>query len=642
MKKKNIRKYILEALAVLLVIGACLTVNELSRKEAYADNNVNLTVNINSIKAYYHDDTAVEYREATSKISKITITVKKGEETVYTNTNITSSGLSSSQVSFSSAGDGRYTLTVTGCDFSDGTATAEYDTSLTSEEITISGGSTDFSFNLGDVGIVTKTNKPTTVNWTTSGTPKFYYSDGTTECTGLNIGNLTGNIEYKVGGTSQTPVAITNSNPTSFSYTGTGSDFKINLTGCSLSSFDSFKNGKNVANGNLSSTTVTFELSSIEIVTSTQVPTITWNDITVRPTINVNGTRDTSGKTVSEYTYQVVDSNGTALSGDERSNTGTLSGSKTVTGALATRYKLKLTGCKVDGTVYTPTGTIETDGYNESSHEISGTLSPVINVTTKPSEYNKLKAAKVENENDDYLVVSEIDETLRNNILDYVYDNNVNNLKPVIQGIMSRGNELSLKVVAEKIGSSDADGKSDIKDEAKVDGKSVDVLNYYNISVYITEGSSYRYDRSWNVTDTGSSNKLKLKFKVKSGSSSTSGQRSYKVILYHDGDAHSLTDYSTTTPIETKSHKFSTYAVYYYDSSSSSSSSASTPKSNSAIVPDEGTGGAGAGGTDKSKTPKTGDDFNPRIWIYLLIVCATVASAAWILLQDTKDEKKDN
>ncbi len=111
-------------------------------------------------------------------------------------------------------------------------------------------------------------------------------------------------------------------------------------------------------------------------------------------------------------------------------------------------------------------------------------------------------------------------------------------------------------------------------------------------------------------------------------------------LIYH-GDADNLTDYETSNSITVKTHKFSTYAMSYYDSSSSSSTG-TNPASNSAIVPGgagDDTGGA-AGGTDKSKTPKTGDNFDPKIWIYLLIVGATVASAAWILLQDTKDDRK--
>lgn len=370
---------------------------------------------------------------------------------------------------------------------------------------------------------------------------------------------------------------------------------------------------------------------------------ITWSGITVSPIFKVNGTTVT-GKTVSEYKYQVVNSSGTALPGDV-TGSAPLSGSKPVTGTVDSSYKLKLTGCTVDNVVYTPTGTIETSGYNPTTHAISGSLAPIINITTKPSSYNKLESASVKNEDDDYIEVSKIDDSLRNDILDYVYDNNVNGLKSVIQEIMTANAKLSIKVVAKKLDSGDVDSgeRRDLKEEGKKDRPANttegDILRYYDISVYITKDGSDN-NKAWKVTNTGSDNKIKVTLKAKS-SSSSSGTRYYKALMYHDGDAKSLTDYGKETSISVKAYKFSTYAVSYCDSSNSSSS-ASTPKSNSnsAIVPgDDGTG-AGAGGTDKSKTPKTGDDFNPRIWIYLLIVCATVASAAWILLQDTREDSE--
>ena len=80
-------------------------------------------------------------------------------------------------------------------------------------------------------------------------------------------------------------------------------------------------------------------------------------------------------------------------------------------------------------------------------------------------------------------------------------------------------------------------------------------------------------------------------------------------------------------------YQFSTFATAYYDKSSSSSSSSAKSGSSTPVSQNK-TPSTGGG------APKTGDNFNPRIWIYLLIVCATVASAAWILLQDTKDDKE--
>ena len=635
MKKKNIRKYILEALAGLLVIGACLTIDYLCTEEALA-----ATTEVGRITF-----------QANDQIGSVTPSDLSFDKSLIKESDRSSVG----GLQYENE-NGAFKIDITGLDA--GTYIIQLSAFRVNSISATPSGETEKTFTISDDG-----GNKSVSQAASFGTVSLSFVDPDKnilvkaepkETASTTIGHLADENAIK----SELSNRVEHATLT-YSNTGENTDthtVDVNITG--WTSYD----GTSYDSGNLNPQTVKFK-GSVTLPTSTPSITdknhkldtgpvvtvtveaattpITWSGITVTPTINVNGTRDTSGKTVSEYTYQVVDNNGTVLRGGI-TGASPLSGSATATGALADNYKIKLTGAKVDGTVYTPTGTIETTDYNPSSYVISGTLSPVINVTTKPSEYNKLKAAVVKNDDDDYIEISKIDTDLRDSILDYVYENNVNGLKSVIQDIMNSGSELSIKVVSKKLDSSDVDSdvKKDLKKEAqKPSGAgSADILNYYDITVYLTKDG--RENSAWKVTNTGSDNKIKVTLKAKSSSSSSSGKRYYMALIYHSGDADNLTDYDTSNSITVKTHKFSTYAVSYYDSSSSSSSSASTPKSNSAIVPgDDGTG-AGAGGTDKSKTPKTGDDFNPRIWIYLLIVCATVASAAWILLQDTREDNE--
>lgn len=636
MKKKNIRKYILEALAVLLVIGACLTIDYLCTEEALA-----ATTEVGTITFQANDQIG---SVTPSDLSFDKSLIKESDQSSVAGLQY-ENGSFKIDITVLDAGTYKIQLSAFQVHSISATTSSETEKSFT---ISDEGGNKSVS-QVASFGTVSLSFVDPDKNILVKAEPK--------ETASTTIGHLADENAIK----SELSTRVRHATLT-YSNTGENTDthpVDVDITGWTSydgTSYDSsdlnpqtvkFKGAVTLPTSSPSITDKNNKLDTGPVVTVTveaATTPVTWSGITVTPTIKVNGTTVT-GRTVTEYTYQVVDNNGTVLRGGI-TGASPLSGSATATGALANSYKIKLTGAKVNGdnTVYTPTGTIETTGYN--SQVISGTLSPEINVTTKPSEYNKLKAAVVKNDDDDYIEISKIDTDLRDSILDYVYDNNVNGLKSVIQDIMNSGSELSIKVVSKKLDSSDVDSdvKKDLKKEAqKPSGAgSADILNYYDITVYLTKDG--RENSAWKVTNTGSDNKIKVTLKAKSSSSSSSGKRYYMALIYHSGDADNLTDYDTSNSITVKTHKFSTYAISYYDSSSSSSSSASTPKSNSAIVPgDDGTG-AGAGGTDKSKTPKTGDDFNPRIWIYLLIVCATVASAAWILLQDTREdnEKKQN
>ena len=111
--------------------------------------------------------------------------------------------------------------------------------------------------------------------------------------------------------------------------------------------------------------------------------------------------------------------------------------------------------------------------------------------------------------------------------------------------------------------------------------------------------------------------------------------------------------------VEFSTSHFSDYAIAYKGSSSSSSSSSAQTTaaaassrsiaSASTLAPGTGTGtgadAADGGGTTGSKAPKTGDDFNAKMWIFFLVVGIVVALCSFILFQETKDyyeDKKDS
>jgi hypothetical protein len=238
----------------------------------------------------------------------------------------------------------------------------------------------------------------------------------------------------------------------------------------------------------------------------------------------------------------------------------------------------------------------------------------------------------------DYSIDVDISESKRKSILKYILKKAKDPLKSAIQNALINNTKMTFVFKADKT-SPDSDAKKDMK--KAVEKKSgAAICTYFDLTLKLKIG-----DKSYEVNDIGSGNSVEFKIKVPEDDRKSS--RKYNAVRYHDGDAEVLND--SYKELDDKKFPFSTYlfsdyGISYTDSSSSSSSSSSTnaAKSNSAIVP--GGGGtdatAAGGGTDKSKTPKTGDDFDPKIWIYLLIVCATVASASWILLQDTRDERK--
>lgn len=299
----------------------------------------------------------------------------------------------------------------------------------------------------------------------------------------------------------------------------------------------------------------------------------------------------------------------------------------------------------VSSSVKNCSGTVAAGNYTYSGKTTnisrSQSVTAVINIV---SDYDQLinnysTSLLATDTNGDITIDVDISDSKKKDILKYVLNHTSNSsLKSAIQNaLLSNNTKITMVFKADKT-SPEKTPKEEMKKEVEKKSGAA-ICTYFDLTLKIKIG-----DNSYEVNDIGSSNSVKFKIKVPEDERKSS--RKYNAVRYHDNDADVLND--SYKDLDDKRFSFSTYlfsdyAISYTDSSSSSSSSsssASTPKSNSAIVPgDDGTG-AGAGGTDKSKTPKTGDDFNPRIWIYLLIVCATVASAAWILLQDIREDNE--
>ena len=283
-------------------------------------------------------------------------------------------------------------------------------------------------------------------------------------------------------------------------------------------------------------------------------------------------------------------------------------------------------------------GSIINDKYDIACDE------PEIEITINKSSTETL----IKNYNNITMVVDsssdpEIDDDLedmaiadKRKILLGVYSNSSAAVKEAISDAVALEEEISFSVSAKKKSSVKSKEKEKIAKEAE-DGASGATVNYYYFDLTVT--LSIAGEKIGTIENTGSDISFELyvpsSITKKTGSSSTASTRNYKVVRYHDDSADSMTDYDDDDPIEFDSHKFSTYAIAYYDKTSSASNTSSSINSRSASVKD--TLDTTSGNNASGKSPKTGDDFNPRIWIYLLIVAATIATCAGVLLHDTKD-----
>ena len=217
---------------------------------------------------------------------------------------------------------------------------------------------------------------------------------------------------------------------------------------------------------------------------------------------------------------------------------------------------------------------------------------------------------------------------------------------------------LSLIADVEDIDSSDRDDDAvdaiekmakKSKSEAKIPSN-----RYFDITVCFATydkdgGTGYTEYSSDEIEDARSS--LTFKYTVPegtrlSGSSSSSVKRRYRIYTYHEDDEEAANCNDDWKELDSNafsfsSKKFSTFALSYYDSSSSTSSSSGSSY-NSSMRSGSGSGSSPVNDTiDKSGAPKTGDDFDARKWVFILIIGVVVALCSLILYQDTKDWRED-
>ena len=674
MKKKNIRKYILEALAVLLVIGACLTVNELSRKEAYAD-----TINVTSVTLTTRSTTGDQYGVDFSSLAKPTIdsiTVDTGNaDTIKATLNINWNSSSYDQ-HVTTAQTIRGTITSSNADvsFNSGVDSVSFTVTLGAPKVTavnLSGGTATGQYG-GDFNSLTI---PTIDTITVDNGDNAEIKSGLTIAWNTSTYNPRQTTEQTISGTVQS----SDSNVTF--------DSGVNQVSCRVT-----LGAPRVTAINLSSTTATGNYGdSFSIITKPTISTITVENgdaDSIKNTLSINWSD--SGYSSTQTTAQTI--NGTVVSSDSNVTFGS--------GANSVSCRLTLSAPTVTAVTISPTSisgkvgdsfaklekpritdiTVEhgnkqyvlgklSINWNESEYvssleteqSISGTVTSAdssISISSgaqsKTMRVTLVSESTIENHIKNYaeskleektessdgfsVTASDFNDDFARKLLLYLYNNGSSEVKSAIQNAAISGTTSITFTLKAKKGSPSDSHKESMEKKVEDNNKGAKISDYFDLSLQLKIGNS-----SYSVSDTGDD----IDIKVKVPGSSQKSTRKYNVVRYHEGSTILNGSYSELKDdrIAFSTHYFSDYAISYTDSSSSSSSSsASTPKSNSAIVPgDDGTG-AGAGGTDKSKTPKTGDDFNPRIWIYLLIVCATVASAAWILLQDTREdnEKKQN
>ena len=227
---------------------------------------------------------------------------------------------------------------------------------------------------------------------------------------------------------------------------------------------------------------------------------------------------------------------------------------------------------------------------------------------------------------------------------------------------LSDGYKMSVVALVTKIDSPESDESSAIKSEAKDDKSSATVpeSTYFDISVYLAyydpEMKEYEvFDEDTPLETTGSNIKFKYtvpsSYRKSSSSSSTANYTTYyktfyRMYRYHN-NASGVDDWKelSDSKLSFETSKFSTYAMAYYTSSSSSSKSSSSGSYYNGSSTYRGSSGSGSSPVsdtiDKSGAPKTGDDFDARKWVFILVIGVVVALCSLILYQDTKDWRED-
>ena len=238
------------------------------------------------------------------------------------------------------------------------------------------------------------------------------------------------------------------------------------------------------------------------------------------------------------------------------------------------------------------------------------------------------------------------------------------NIENAINNAMLNDKSIYLRLVATEKDEDEIKDSitSKIEEAAEKSESDAKIGKYFDLSLYAVIG-----EKSYQITNTGDDNAIKIKYtistsasfyKAKSTSGGTTTTRYYRVYRHHSSSAEKVSgDWSSSTSLTIKSSLFSIYATAYYDDESSSSStspstssllssnsskysSSSLRAATSPIDTIDSTGGTG--GTSGSKAPKTGDEFNAKMWIFFIVVGVVVALCSFILFQDTKEWQEEN
>nr|MCR5748134.1 hypothetical protein [Lachnospiraceae bacterium] len=514
--------------------------------------------------------------------------------------------------------------------------------------------SNSLSCSLNNSTLITTTAQ--NVTWSTSNSPVFYYSGGSVSYNGPSVSVYTGTVRF-TDDTGTRIVSINDSTSGNFDVIGSGSNYSFALTGATLSgaTFSSYKSGAESATGTLSGTQVSFNMSSVGIVTRTTAPTdVTWTATINTPTVYYSdGTTTKSGVTASAYSGTITGgTSGKTFSFSNVDSGG--GGSISVSVDHDEVYTIAITGCTLsDGaTVSGFTNATATAQIPNNGNTLSFTLTPTITETFASSVdvYTSSKITASSTEADDDIKLSKVS-IASDTAKKIIKAQTASAFQSKVIAAMKDNKEISVGVVLKDYDSkSDVDesgAASKIEDKAEDSKSSAKIGKYFDISLYLMVGGSVDESDAAKITNSGESIKFSytVPSKVKSSSSSSTKKRYYRLYRYHDSSAHSVNDWDTSTSISFKTSEFSTYGLAYYDESTgtaSSQSSSNKSTSSSGKTPTIANTGDTTSG-NKSKSPKTGDNFKPKIWIYLLIVAATISTSAGILLQESREEedKKD-
>ena len=497
------------------------------------------------------------------------------------------------------------------------------------------------------------------ISWTANITPTICYSDGTTR-NDLTISNYSVVIsENSTSGKVWDEYKGASPMNGTFEYDGSVKSFNFTVNKCELSDGRSIT----IKSDNMSTEVyeeidgeknLNFSISSLKIITADSAP-VTYTFVqTVSPDAlpfkNGASLKEIKTKLKSDYPRVGI---------DVKSSSG-----ETETWADAVKVKWD-SAPKEDydpddtswrtltwtGTVKAQTVTNDEDESKEVEIKADQTVEVAIVVAGEVDEYENYEAGKLTGDYDDDdlgAVKATLSESVVKKIIEELYKQD--DFSDYINAAIIADEKLSIWVDVEALDKDDLDDKIIDKFEDKGD-----IASLYDLKAYLVVGGKKISKPA--ITDTGKDISFTHTIpsdKKLSSSSSSAYNRIYRVYGYHDDDddeVQSRGDWTSAnaSTVSFKSSKFSYFATVYKDESKTSSSSSNpnaaanstSIRSASTLAPGTGADASGDDGATGSKAPKTGDDFNARMWIFFIVVGVVVALCSFILYQDTKEWQEE-